>query len=147
MLIGIDARMTPELLYCLARMGHGDELVLADTNFPAASTAAHCVVKTPIQLPGLDAAGAAGLICSVFPLDGYVPHAALRMEVDERPDEITEAHRAAFDVLERHLPDGGGLGSLERQDFYARAKTTFAVVQCTEARAFGCFILRKGVVF
>lgn len=147
MLIGIDARMTPDLLQCLARMGHGDELVLADVNFPADSTARHCVIDTPLHLPGLDAASAAELICSVFPLDGYVPHCAYRMEVDDKPDEMTGAHTAVFDILSRQMPDGAGLGSLERQEFYRRAKTAFAVVHCSETTGFGCFILKKGVVF
>ncbi len=147
MLIGIDARMTPELLYTLAQMGHGDELVLADTNFPAASTAARCVIDTPLQLPGLDATAAAEVICSVFPLDAYVPFCALRMEVDDKPDEMTAAHKAVFDVLARNMPSGAALGSLERQDFYKRANTAYAVVQCTETSGFGCFILKKGVVF
>lgn len=147
MLIGIDARMTPELLHLLARMGHGDELVLADTNYPAASTAAFCVTKEVVHLAGLDAGGAADLITSVMPLDQYVEHCALRMEVDNAPDEVNDAHRAAFEVIEARMPEGAATGSIERQDFYARARNCFGVVQCTEARPFGCFILRKGVVF
>ena len=147
MLIGIDARMTPELLVCLARMGHGNELVIADTNYPAATTAAHCTIRKPLQLPGLDAAEAAELICTLFPLDGFVKYCALRMEVDNHPDEITESHAAVFDILRAHMPEGAGLGSLERQDFYAHARTCYAVIQCTEARPWGNFILRKGVVF
>ncbi len=147
MLLGIDARMTPDLLDCLARMGHGDELALVDTNYPAASTAAHCAIREPVQLTGLDAAEAADLITSVMPLDAFVPTCALRMEVDGQPDEVTDAHRAVWDVIEARMPEGAATGSIERQDYYAHAKTCFAVVQCTEARAFGCFILRKGVVF
>ena len=147
MLLGIDARMTPDLLFCLARMGHGDEIALVDSNYPAASTAAHCVVPIPIQLGGLDAAEAADLITSVMPLDPFVPHCALRMEVDGQPDEVTEAHRAVWALIEERMPEGAGTGSIERQAYYAHARTCFAVVQCSEARAFGCFILRKGVVF
>ncbi|MXQ09216.1 ribose ABC transporter [Alphaproteobacteria bacterium GH1-50] len=147
MLLGIDARMTPDLLSCLARMGHGDEIALVDSNYPAASTAAHCVIREPIQLTGLDAAEAARLITSVMPLDPFVPHCALRMEVDGQPDEVTDVHRAVFDIIEERMPEGAGTASIERQDYYAHARTCFAVVQCSEARAFGCFILRKGVVF
>lgn len=147
MLLGIDARMTPDLLACLARMGHGDEIALVDSNYPAAASAATCIVTNPIQLAGLDAAEAADVITSVMPLDQFVPHCALRMEVDGQPGEITEAHRAVWDVVEARMPEGAGTGSIERQAYYAHAKTCFAVVQCSEARAFGCFILRKGVVF
>ena len=147
MLLGIDARMTPELLSCLARMGHGDEIALVDSNYPAATSAATCVIPDPIRLTGLDAAAAADVITSVMPLDPFVPECALRMEVDGQPDEVTEAHRVVWDVIEARMPEGAGTGSIERQDFYAHAKTCFAVVQCSEARPYGCFILRKGVVF
>ena len=147
MLLGIDERMTPDLLFCLARMGHGDEIALVDSNYPAASTAAHCIIHDPIQLTGLDAAEAADLITSVMPLDQFVPHCALRMEVDEQPDVVTEAHRAVWGVIEERMPEGAGTGSIERQAYYAHAQTCFAVVQCSEKRAFGCFILRKGVIF
>ena len=57
------------------------------------------------------------------------------------------AHKAVFDVLARNMPAGAALGSLERQDFYKHARHCFAVVQCSEDRPFGCFILRKGVIF
>jgi len=61
MLIGIDARMPPQLLFCLARMGHGDELVVADSNYPAEATACHCVEKAVVHLPGLNASEAISL--------------------------------------------------------------------------------------
>lgn len=147
MLLGVDARMTPDLLACLARMGHGDEIALVDANYPAASTATACVIRDPIQLTGLDAAEAADLITSVMPLDPFVPTCALRMEVDGQPGEVADVHRAVWDVIEARMPEGAATGSIERQDFYGHARTCFAVVQCSEARAFGCFILRKGVVF
>lgn len=147
MLIGIDARMTADLLYCLAQMGHGDEIVVADRNYPSASTAAHCCIPEVIQLPGLNAAEAADLITSVMPLDSFTDYAALRMQVDNRPDEITEAHQAVWDVLTPRLPEGAKLSSIERQSFYGHAQNAFAIVQTTEDKPFGCFILRKGVVF
>lgn len=147
MLTGIDPRMTPDLLHTLALMGHGDEIVIADANFPAAATAAHCVVADPLVLPGLDAPEAARLICALMPLDAFVDHAALRMEIDGAPDEMGTVHSDTWAVLEAAKPADAQLGSLERQAFYARAKTAFAVVHSAEARPYGCFILRKGVVF
>ncbi|TLP48264.1 MULTISPECIES: RbsD/FucU family protein [Cohaesibacter] len=147
MLIGIDGRMTPELLHCLARMGHGDEIVVADANFPANSTAEHCNVKEAIQLPGLDAPATIELITQLMPLEGFADYSALRMEIDGEPETLGEVHSEGFAVMESRLPETGSLSSLERQDFYVQAKRAFAVVRTTEARPFGCFILRKGVVF
>jgi len=147
MLIGIDARMSPQLLFCLARMGHGDEIVVADSNYPVEAAARHCVEKSVIQLTGLNASEAIGLIPSVMPLDYFTEYAALRMEVDDNPNEMTEAHAAAWDILEKIKPDEANLASIERQLFYKQASKAFAVVHTTEVRPFGCFILRKGVVF
>ncbi len=147
MLIGIDARMTPDLLNCLMQMGHGDEIVVADANFPAVSTATRTCWQEPIALPGLSAPDAIDLIATVMPLDAFVPACALRMEIDGAPEEMGEVHRQAFAIVEAAMPEGAGTGSLERQDFYQRANAAFAVVSTTDLRPFGCFILRKGVVF
>ena len=147
MLIGIDRRMTPDLLRCLALMGHGDEIVIADANFPSQSTARHCAVNVALNLPGLGAAQAAELITQVMPLDGFFDYSALRMEIDGQPDLMSEAHDEVWAALKPRLPDNGKLASIERQEFYSHARRAFAVVHTAESRPFGCFILRKGVVF
>lgn len=146
MLIGIDPRTTPELLFTLARMGHGDEIVIADANYPASWSAATCRVTEPLQYPGFTAPEVADIITTLMPLDTFHTHSVLRMEIDNAPDEINAPHQEVWDLLTPRLPEGGVLSSLERQAFYARAGHSFAVVQCNEHRPFGCFILRKGVV-
>ena len=143
MLIGIDPHMPADLLDCLMRMGHGDEIVIADANFPSASIAA----KTPIEMTGFNAVEIAEMICALIPLDGFSDAAAYRMEIDNAPDEFGAVHAEVFAVLDAAKPGGAVLGSLERQAFYPRAAKAFAVVQSAEARPYGCFILRKGVIF
>ena len=147
MLIGLDHRLTPDLLYALAAMGHGDEIVVADANYPCTAHARDMVITSPIQLSGLTTADAIDIITSIMPLDGFTDYAALRMQVDGKPDEMTLAHTAAFDIMRPRLPEGGTLSSIERQAFYAKARTAFAIVHTSEFLPFGCFILRKGVVF
>lgn len=147
MLIGMDTRTTPELLYTLARMGHGDEIVIADRNYPAQWSAAGCLVKDVIHYPGHDATVVADLITRLVPLDTFHTHSVLRMEIDNQPDTMSDVHQAVWDVLTPRLPEGGIMSSIERQAFYRRAGGSFAVVQCSEDRPFGCFILRKGVIF
>lgn len=147
MLIGIDSKLTPALLHTLALMGHGDEIVIADANFPAASTAAQCDYPEPLVLAGLNAPEAVRLITTLLPIDEFVEYGALRMEIDDAPDEMGDVHTMVWEALEAVKPAQAGLGSLERQIFYTRAQSAFAVVQTCEARPFGCFILRKGVVF
>lgn len=147
MLHGIDARITPDLMTCLMQMGHGDELVVVDANFPAASTAASTIWGEVIHMPAMMLPEAIGLITALMPLDGFTETCAWRMQVDGAPDEMGEIHHQAFETLAAAKPDGAGLGSIDRQDFYARAMDAFAVVATSEQRPYGCFILRKGVVF
>lgn len=147
MLKGIDPRVTPELMDCLIRLGHGDEIVIADRNFPSASTAAFCVRPDVIRMPGMSAPEVVGVITTLMPIDNFNDAGALRMEIDDRPGAMNEAHREVFDILRQAGPADIGLKSIERQAFYTRAKEAFAVVSCSEERPFGCFILRMGVVF
>ena len=147
MLIGIDRRFTAELLHCLASLGHGDEIIVADANFPSHSTALETAFGKPIELPGMSATEAIELITQLMPLDDFVPLCALRMEEDGKPDQLTDVHKDVFAQLEKVKPEKARLGSIERQDFYARAKKAYAVIRTGEQRAYGCFILRMGVVF
>lgn len=147
MLLGIDPRVTPELMDCLIRLGHGDEIVIADRNFPSASTAAECVIPEVIRMPGMQATEVVDVITRLMPIDSFAEYGALRMEIDGEPDLLNTCHQEVFDLLRRVAPDGAHLKSLERQEFYAHAKKAFAVVSCSEDRPFGCFILRMGVVF
>lgn len=147
MLIGIDPRMTPALMDVLMRMGHGDEIVVADANFPADSIAATTRIGTPLYLPGFTAPDAVELITQYMPLDAFTEACAWRMEIDNAPADLGEVHEAAFATLTARKPEAAALASLARPDFYPRAAHAFAVVATGEARPYGCFILRKGVVF
>ena len=133
MLHGIDARITPDLMTCLMQMGHGDELVVVDANFPAASTAASTIWGEVIHMPAMMLPEAIGLITALMPLDGFTETCAWRMQVDGAPDEMGEVHHQAFETLGAAKPDGAGLSSIERQDFYARAMDAFAVVEIGRA--------------
>ena len=146
MLHGIDPNVTPDLLIALAQMGHGDEIVIVDANFPAASTARSCIWQDVICYPGFNAPKVSRLIVNLMPLDGFYDYAALRMEIDDAPDQLGDVHKDVFECLTPHLPEGAKLSSISRQNFYTKSKTAFAVLQCSETRPFGCFILRKGVI-
>jgi len=147
MLFNLDSNCSPELLYCLAQMGHGDELVIADRNFPATSTALQTCFQRVIPMSGFSALAAIKTITSLLPLDGFVEHAVVRMEIDGSPDEMNETHIAVFSFLEKVIPKGAGLGHIPRTTFYERARQAYAVVQTSEDIPYGCYILRKGVIF
>ena len=145
MLININPILSPELLFHLRSMGHGERLILADANFPANT----CNDKV-IRLDGVGIKEAASAILSVFPLDSFVVSqggsSALRMEVDDKPEELTETHKEFIDVVKKVSGANWKVGSISRQDFYKEAKDGYCIVTTTDARPFGCFILTKGVI-
>ena len=145
MLIKIDPILSPELLFTLRTMGHGDKLVLADANFPANSMS-----KNVIRLDGVNINDAARAILSVFPLDSFIVSqggtAANRMEVDDKPDELTETHKEFINVIKNVSGKNWKVGSISRQNFYKEAKKAYCIVTTTDARPFGCFVLTKGVI-
>lgn len=146
MLKGLDHRLTAEVLFALRAMGHGDLLVLADTNFPADSVARATATGRPLAMDNLTAAEAAEAILSVLPLDTFVEDFALRMQVAGAPAEIPPVQaevQAAIDHAEGRARPMIGIG---RYEFYDLAKTAYAVIRTGERRFYGCFILRKGVI-
>ncbi|BAI74170.1 fucose operon FucU protein (plasmid) [Azospirillum sp. B510] len=146
MLKGLDPLLSPDLLWVLAAMGHGDDLALVDANHPAEAIARATISSRLITLPGVTMARAARGILSVFPLDGYVPDPVRRMEVVGDPTALPTVQgevQAEIDRAEgRPLP----LRGIERFAFYDAARRAFAVVQVGDPRPYGCFLLRKGVI-
>jgi L-fucose mutarotase len=143
MLKNLDPILTPDLLWVLRAMGHGDELVLSDANFPSQSTAG---TKHLIRLPGIATARAARAILSVMPLDSFVTHPVQRMEVVGRPDYLPPVQQEMQDKIDEAEGRSVPMGSLERFAFYEAAKRAFAVVTTSETRGYGCFLLKKGVI-
>ena len=141
MLIKIDPILSPDVLHTLRAMGHGDKLILCDSNFPAYSM--NSLVH---RLDGVDAARAAKAILSIFPLDSFVEFPILRMQIDNKPDEVNDVHREMMEVTKSVAGENWKIGSSERFKFYEEAKKAFAIITTNETRPFGCFILTKGVV-
>jgi L-fucose mutarotase len=146
MLKGLDNRLNAEVLFALRAMGHGDTLVISDTNFPADSIARQTVLGDLLRMDNLTCAEAVQAILSVLPLDTFVDDFAGRMEVVGDPNRLEPVQaevQAMIDAAEgRPRPMIG----IERFDFYERAKNAYAVIQTGERRFYGCFILRKGVI-
>ena len=145
MLKGINPLLNADVLHALRAMGHGDDLILCDTNFPAESVARQTVLGRLLRIDA-DVQTVAKAVLSLYPLDTFVDDAAARMEVVGKPDEVLPIHRevqAAVDEAEgRSWPMIG----VERYAFYERAKKAFCVIQTGERRFYGCFALRKGVI-
>ena len=146
MLKGLDNRLNAEVLFALRAMGHGDTLVISDTNFPADSIARQTSFGDLLRMDNLTCAEAVEAVLSVLPLDTFVDDFAGRMEVVGAPDKIEPVQaevQAKINAAEGRVRE---MISIERFDFYDRAREAYAVIQTGERRFYGCFILRKGVI-
>jgi L-fucose mutarotase len=141
MLLGLDPLLTPELLMILAAMGHGDELTIADANYPATSNA-----KRLVRLDGANTTQALAAILSVLPLDSFVDNPVHCMQVVGDPDAIPPAVADFQTVVDRLAGFPEKIGMIERFAFYERAKRSFAIVATSERRLYGNVILKKGVI-
>jgi L-fucose mutarotase len=146
MLKYIDNRLNAEVLGVIRAMGHGDTLVLSDTNFPADSIARSTVTGKLLRMENLTAGEAAQAILSLLPLDTFVPDHAARMEIVGAPDDVPPVQQEVQAEIDYAEGRARPMVSIERFAFYEAAKTAYAVVQTGERRFYGCFIFRKGVI-
>jgi len=140
MLIGIDPVISPELLDVLFRMGHGDEIVLADAFFPGDSVNSRVIRADGIKIPAL-----LDGILALMNLDSYVPHPVVMMapvQGDSLDENVEKTYRA---VIDRRWPGTAPTERMERFAFYERAKKAFAVLMTGETVKYGNIILKKGV--
>eukprot|EP01136_Pigoraptor_vietnamica_P001717 Opistho-1_new@28716 len=142
---GIPTILSPELLNALARMGHGDEIVFGDSNFPAETCAKHILIRADgHNIPALLEA-----VLKLFPLDQYVEKPVATMQLV--PSDAAKGLKVpVWDVYKRLVRESEGkevpFEEVERFAFYERAKKAFAVVATSETVHYGNIILKKGVI-
>jgi L-fucose mutarotase len=142
MLKGINPLLGGDLLKVLDDMGHGDQLLLVDRNYPAVSSG-----KPVVRLAGVGIVEAAEAILSVFPLDTFIDQPVERMEVEDDPTKVTSLQEDLLKVVQRHEQRTLDYRVVPRMDFYTRARSAYAVVHTLETQPYGCFIFHKGVIF
>jgi len=141
MLKGLDPLLNADLLHVLRAMGHGDELVIVDANFPATSTG-----RRLVRMDGVSATRALVAILSVMPLDDFVGEPCARMEVVGDPDAVPAVCQEFQKIIDRAEGGKFQLARIERFAFYERARGAFALVQTGETRLYGNVLLKMGVV-
>jgi L-fucose mutarotase len=139
MLKGISNVISPDLLAVLARMGHGDEIILADAHFPG-----HSIGPQVLRADGLTVAQLIDGILPLFELDSYATPLTMMavVEGDTLDPEVEADYRA---VIRKHVAGEPKLERIDRFAFYDRAKNAFAIVITSELRKYGNLILKKGV--
>ena len=140
MLKNIPQILSPELLKILMEMGHGDEIVLADGNFPAASMA-----QRLIRLDGHDIPPILDAVLKFFPLDQYVKTPAAFMAVVPGDDYVPEIQDTYRKIIAQH-DNAAGIEEMERFAFYERAREAYAIIATGEGAKYANIILKKGVV-
>jgi L-fucose mutarotase len=140
MLKGISPLVSPELLAVLARMGHGDEIILADAHFPGETFNGRVLRADGLRIPELLAA-----ILPLFELDAYVPHPLAMMAAvpgDTLDPKVEESYLKSIYITN---PDAASIERIDRFAFYERTKSAFAVVMTGETAKYGNILLKKGV--
>ena len=146
MLKTIHPLLNSDVLYCLRQMGHGEDLIISDSNFPAEGIADQTTFGRVLRID-TDAPTAIRAVLSQFPLDTFVDDAACRMEVVGKPNELLPIHQEVQKEID--AAEGAGkfpLKGIERFAFYEKAKKSYAVIQTAERRFYGCFVFKMGVI-
>lgn len=141
MLKGIPSLLSPELLKIMMEMGHGDELVLGDGNFPAASCARRLIRADGHRVPVLLDA-----LLRLFPLDSPAAQPVTVMQVDPGDPVVPVIWGEYSQIVRRHAGDQAEIQTLERAAFYDKCKNAYAIVATGESALYANVILRKGVV-
>ena len=131
MLRNIPAILSPDLLMILRAMGHGDEIVIADANFPSTSMGQREVLEAVLR---------------IMPLDAFVDDPAQTMQVVGNPSAVPEIVARFQEIVDNEADNPAQIRTLERFAFYERAKAAYAIVQTGETRLYGNIILKKGII-
>ncbi len=142
MLKGISKLLGPELLKILCEMGHGDEIVIADANFPSANFG-----KRVIRLDGISGTEALKAVLSVFPLDNYSDPNMILMQLMERDvGKINPVIWKEYEEIAKAEDGNVKINNIDRFEFYERAKNAYAVIATGESAVYANIILKKGVI-
>ena len=140
MLKGISPLLSPRLLELLSRMGHGDEIVLADAHFPGESVNEQVIRADGLRIPDLLEA-----ILPLFELDSYVDHPLVMMSPVEGDEVDPDVEKSYLERIHITNPNVSPVERIDRFDFYERTKKAFAVVMTGETAKYGNILLKKGV--
>ena len=146
MLKNIDPALNADVLHALRSMGHGDTVVISDTNFPSDAIARKTTLGTLLRIDNVSAARAVEAVLSVLPLDTPLQPSAGRMEVMGAPDEVLPVQQEVQAAIDRAEGKSAPMYGIERFAFYEEAKKAYCVITTGETRFYGCFLFTKGVI-
>lgn len=140
MLRGIPEILSPELIKILMKMGHGDEIVIADRNFPSYSKG-----KRVVRCDGADICTVLEAIIPLFPLDTSLAYNHVLMDVPAELDFIPQVWKKYDKIIKTSIDSYFEPIKLAKPDFYERAANSFAIITTCEKERYANIILRKGI--
>ncbi|MBP1872711.1 L-fucose mutarotase [Ensifer adhaerens] len=146
MLKNLDPALNADVLHALRSMGHGDTLVISDTNFPSDAIARQTTLGKLLRIDNVSAARAVKAVLSVLPLDTPLQPSAGRMEIMGAPTEIPGVQQEVQAEIDRAEGKPAPMYGIERFAFYEEAKKAYCVITTGETRFYGCFLFTKGVI-
>lgn len=146
MLKNLDPALNADVLHALRSMGHGDTLVISDTNFPSDAIARQTTLGKLLRIDNVSAARAVKAVLSVLPLDTPLQPSAGRMEIMGAPTEIPGVQQEVQAEIDRAEGKPLPMYGIERFAFYEEAKKAYCVITTGETRFYGCFLFTKGVI-
>lgn len=146
MLKNLDPALNADVLHALRSMGHGDTLVISDTNFPSDAIARQTTLGKLLRIDNVSAARAVKAVLSVLPLDTPLQPSAGRMEIMGAPAEIPGVQQEVQAEIDRAEGKPAPMYGIERFAFYEEAKKAYCVITTGETRFYGCFLFTKGVI-
>ena len=140
MLKGISPIISPKLLETLSRMGHGDEIILADAHFPGETFNGNVIRADGLRIPDL-----LGAILPLFELDSYVDSPLVMMQAVEGDILDPAVEQEYLNSIHKTNPNVAPIKRIDRFEFYERTKSAFTVVMTGETAKYGNILLKKGV--
>jgi L-fucose mutarotase len=146
MLKNLDPALNADVLHALRSMGHGDTLIISDTNFPSDAIARQTTLGKLLRIDNVSAARAVKAVLSVLPLDTPLQPSAGRMEIMGAPSEVPAVQQEVQAEIDRAEGKPAPMYGIERFAFYEEAKKAYCVITTGETRFYGCFLFTKGVI-
>lgn len=142
MLKNIPKILSPELLKILCEMGHGDEIVIADANFPSENYG-----KRVIRADGISGTAMLEAVLSLFPLDSYSDQNMILMQLmDCDVGKVNPVIWQEYKKIAENNDKNVKMGNIDRFEFYERAKSAYAVIATGESAIYANILLKKGVI-
>ena len=142
MLKGVSKIVSPELLKILAEMGHGDEIVIADANFPSVTNG-----QRVVRADGIGGAEMLEAVLSLIPLDVYSDPNMMFMALSACDvGKVDPVIWKDYERIAKEKDETVRIGQIERYEFYDRAKNAFAVIATGESAIYANIIIKKGVI-